>query len=55
MWDFIDLITGYVTYFATDLWKWFFILNWQEWIVLLAATSALGFLCMRGYGSRHNY
>ena len=55
MWEFLDQIAGYVSSFFNELWRWLFLLNSQEWILLLAATSACGFLCMRGYGSRHNY
>ena len=30
-------------------------LDRQEWFVLLACAAAIGFLCMRGYGSRTGY
>ncbi|MEM6799223.1 MAG: hypothetical protein AAF589_06885 [Planctomycetota bacterium] len=36
-------------------WRWFSALNREEWMVVLAVCCALGFLCMRGYGSRSNY
>lgn len=36
-------------------WRWFSLLNREEWVVVLAVCCALGFLCMRGYGSRSNY
>lgn len=36
-------------------WGWVRALDRQEWIMLLTLTSALGFCCMRGFGSRHNY
>ncbi len=36
-------------------WRWFSVLNREEWMVVLAVACALGFLCMRGYGSRSNY
>ena len=38
-----------------DAWRWFNALNRDEWIVVLAAVTFLGFLCMRGFGSRSNY
>lgn len=37
------------------------IMNWcahanrTEWMVVLVVAMLLGFLCMRGYGSRSNY
>jgi hypothetical protein len=36
-------------------WAWVTGLNNQEWILLLAITSAAGFMCMRGFGSRNSY
>jgi len=27
----------------------------EEWVVVLAVVSVLGFLCMLGYGSRSKY
>lgn len=36
-------------------WRWFAVLNREEWMVVLAVCCAAGFLCMRGYGSRSNY
>jgi hypothetical protein len=38
-----------------DVWDWFSRLNREEWIVVLAVVSVLGFLCMLGYGSRSKY
>jgi hypothetical protein len=38
-----------------DGWVWVSALNYQEWFVLLGITSACGFLCMRGFGSRSGY
>ncbi len=38
-----------------DGWLWFNALSRQEWLILLALVTLLGFSCMRGYGSRHNY
>lgn len=55
MWETVDQIIGYLSSFAHELWSWLFILNREEWMVLLAIVSVCGFLCMRGYGSRHNY
>lgn len=36
-------------------WRWFNALNREEWIIVLAVCCVLGFLCLRGYGSRSNY
>ena len=38
-----------------DGWMWVNGLSRNEWLVFLAVTAVLGFLCMRGYGSRNNY
>lgn len=42
-----------------EIWRavmhWFMTLNSQEWLYVLLGTLAAGMLCMRGYGSRHNY
>jgi hypothetical protein len=35
-----------------DSWLWIDRLDRQEWLVLLALVTGLGFLCMRGYSSR---
>lgn len=38
-----------------DAWEWFSRLTREEWLVVLAVVSVLGFLCMLGYGSRSKY
>ncbi len=38
-----------------DVWDWFNRLTREEWVVVLAVVSILGFLCMLGYGSRSKY
>jgi hypothetical protein len=38
-----------------DVWDWFSRLTREEWVVVLAVVSVLGFLCMLGYGSRSKY
>jgi hypothetical protein len=30
-------------------------LDRQQWLIVLAVTALVGFLCMRGYGSRNTY
>lgn len=49
--SFSDRVGGY----AGDLWGWFNLLTREEWLVVLALVSVLGFLCMLGYGSRSKY
>ena len=38
-----------------DGWSWCNRLNQQEWLLLLLVGCFLGFLCMRGFGSRKSY
>ena len=38
-----------------DTWYWFGQLNQQEWLLLLVVVTVLGFMCMRGFGSRNSY
>ncbi|TWT36160.1 hypothetical protein KOR34_10590 [Posidoniimonas corsicana] len=38
-----------------DTWRWFNTLSRDEWMIVLAAVTVLGFLCMRGFGSRSSY
>jgi len=35
--------------------SWFDRLDMQEWFMVLFVAMLVGFLCMRGYGSRSNY
>jgi hypothetical protein len=52
LWDtFSERASGY----AGDLWGWFNLLTREEWLVVLALVSVLGFLCLLGYGSRSKY
>jgi hypothetical protein len=50
-----DFISDRVSEYAGDLWGWFNVLTREEWLVVLALVSVLGFLCMLGYGSRSKY
>jgi hypothetical protein len=52
---FIDTISEWIGDYVGDLWGWFNILTREEWLVVLALVSVLGFLCMLGYGSRSKY
>jgi len=40
---------------SRDGWNWMYSLNRQEWLILLVLCLALGFLCLRGFGSRTDY
>ena len=40
---------------VNDIWRWFTLLNREEWMVVLAIGAGCGFLCMRGFGSRSEY
>lgn len=48
-------IRDYFAWVVESIWDWLFLLNEEEWMLLLALVAACGFLCMRGFGSRHNY
>ncbi|MEM1303278.1 MAG: hypothetical protein AAGG46_00190 [Planctomycetota bacterium] len=39
----------------SSTWAWFANLSREEWLIVLAAVTAAGFLCMRGFGSRSQY
>lgn len=50
-----NLISRMSDWFGTSVietWNWFNSLNSQEWFLLLGIVATLGFLCMRGFGSR---
>ena len=40
---------------AGNSWAWFNSLTREEWMIVLAVGATLGFLCMRGFGSRSKY
>ncbi|MEX2171542.1 MAG: hypothetical protein WD851_19645 [Pirellulales bacterium] len=46
---------GYFMSVVNDIWRWFTLLNREEWLVVLGVGAACGFLCMRGFGSRNEY
>jgi hypothetical protein len=50
-----DAIGIWIRTGLADSWHWVIGLNYQEWSLLLGITSAAGFMCMRGFGSRTNY
>lgn len=48
----MDTLLNSIDTMIHDTWVWFNGLNQQEWLVLLALTAGLGFLCMRGFKGR---
>ncbi|HMN94366.1 MAG TPA: hypothetical protein PKC60_14130 [Hydrogenophaga sp.] len=52
---FLDAIGLWIRTALNDGWLWVVTLNYQEWFLFLGITSALGFMCMRGFGSRSGY
>ena len=52
MGDLITRANNWMDGALADTWNWFNGLHYQEWFLLLGIISTLGFLCMRGYGSR---
>jgi hypothetical protein len=53
--EFFQRIFGASSHVRGDVWDWFQRLTREEWVVVLAVVSVLGFLCMLGYGSRSKY
>lgn len=52
---FFDSLSDRIGEYSGELWNWFNVLTREEWLVVLALVSVLGFLCMLGYGSRSKY
>lgn len=50
-----DAAGDWLRTFLNESWTWITCLSYQEWFVLLGCTAALGFMCMRGFGSRSKY
>lgn len=55
MGELIDRVREHVNGYIGDVWTWFNMLTREEWLVVLALVSVLGFLCLLGYGSRSKY
>ncbi len=51
----VELIGNWIRGILHMTWIWFNQLNYQEWFLLLGCAACLGFLCMRGFGSRSKY
>ncbi|TWT99535.1 hypothetical protein Pla108_04780 [Botrimarina colliarenosi] len=52
MQDWQDYITGFFAGKAGDLWVWFDSLSRQEWLIVMAACCAFGFLFLKSGGHR---
>jgi hypothetical protein len=50
-----DRVVDFITSSVDGVWRWFTLLNREEWLVVLAIAACCGFLCMRGFGSRNEY
>lgn len=48
----IDYLNGRVGDLTGDLWVWFDSLTREEWLIVLAACCAVGFLLMKNWLSR---
>ena len=46
-----DWLNEWAVTLTGETWRWFAGLTREEWLIVLAAVTAIGFLCMRGYGS----
>lgn len=53
-WDFKTKFGEWIQVSFHNTWNWLNQLDYQEWFLLLGIIASLGFLCMRGYGSRGN-
>ena len=51
-WGFIARFDDWFQSLLRSTWNWFNSLDYQEWFLLLGIVAVLGFLCMRGFGSR---
>jgi len=50
-----ELIGAWIQGLLHVIWTWANQLNFQEWFLVLGIAAGLGFLCMRGFGSRSKY
>lgn len=51
----VDNATRFLSDSYYSFWAWINGLDRHEWFTLLIVVMVLGFLCMRGFGSRKNY
>ena len=52
MWQIIYWIQHQISNCYSSTSEWMHHLDKQQWLVLLVLTTAAGFVCMRGFGSR---
>ncbi len=52
IWGFITRFDDWFQSLFRSIWNWLNSLDYQEWFLLLGIVAVLGFLCMRGFGSR---
>ena len=53
--EFFYRITVWLGNIYQGVWSWVLDLDRQEALVFLLAAGALGFMCLRGFGSRKDY
>jgi hypothetical protein len=53
--ELLHRINSWFRGFASDGWTWIDSLNREQWLLFLGLTSVLGFMCMRGFGSRKEF
>ena len=51
----VDNVSRFLSDSYQSGWGWVNGLDRQQWMMMLMATMVLGFLCMRGFGSRKHY
>jgi len=54
MGDLFGKVGEYLSWVVESVYGWLFLLNHEEWMLLLAIVASLGFLCMRGFGTQKN-
>lgn len=52
---YFDAFGVWINEFLRNTWSWLNSLSYHEWFLLLALTTVVGFMCMRGFGSRAEY
>lgn len=50
--DWQEIVSQYLAAKTNDLWVWFDSLNREEWLIVMAACCAFGFLLVKGLGRR---
>lgn len=55
MQPYFDYVMDCYLSLMNSTWIWFATLTREEWLVVLSAATAIGFICMKGFGSRSSY